>query len=156
MNPTSADLDMMPQPPQPPEQKLRKSKKREPRWRLVYYVDKQGKVCDFNHVEEIQKERIFLIIKYVTNKGEDVTVHELHKNLRHNNRKIPKRNLQHLADKLSGLLWIDKKDEDGNYQLIAKRLISVRRGQFNKKANLPKVPPYIDEKAPYIFSPATA
>ena len=76
-----------------------------------------------------------------------MTVEELVKRL-----DLNKYTILRTVDKLSGLLWIDMREGE-TYKKLCGPILDVRQSMYNKRRNLPKVPPYM--KAPYLFCSAT-
>jgi hypothetical protein len=122
--------------------------------RLVYRVNQAGAVTSFIHVEGRQAKLILDIFKFVKERG-GVTVEDVCKELMKseketgNNYAKSKHTIQRIADKIAGVLWIDVRDESGNYMRLVSNLVDVQKGIYHKKRNLPKVPKFL--KAPYFF-----
>ena len=126
-----------------------KDKGKELLYRLVYRTDKKGVPCSYVHVEERQALLLIRVIRFIQKAEKDkVTVLDICKGLKTKNKVL----IQRLADKLAGILWIDKRD-DHDYEVICRGIIDVRKGTYNKNRNLPKTPRYL--KSPYIFCRAS-
>ncbi|CAB1056314.1 hypothetical protein D1BOALGB6SA_1050 [Olavius sp. associated proteobacterium Delta 1] len=119
-------------------------------YRLVYRSDKQGVPCSYVHVEERQALFLMKMVRFIQQAKKDrVTVLDICKGLGTKNRVL----IQRMADRLAGVLWIDKRDDQGyDYSVVCRGRVDVRKGTYNKNRNLPRTPRFL--KAPYTFSRA--
>ena len=104
--------------------------------RLVYASDGKGKVVSFFHVEHAEAERIIKIAKYMSTKKDKLSIYKMCMDL-----KMNRITLTRTLRAIAGVQWIDMKKE-GKYKTLIGRILNIQKGMFNKKRNLPNVPPY--------------
>lgn len=125
--------------------------------RLVYRVDKFGRVASFIYVEREEGKRIMAMLKYLEKKFDEqpdpkkryVTVRHMMKDLNLN-----QRTLQLTLKTMAGVKWYDMQERSGRYIKLSDQFFDVTKKMIHPKTNLPNCPKYI--KASLLCRPCAA
>ena len=101
--------------------------------RLVYGIDRSGRMLSWFHVEHSEARRIIQIVKYLRGQQGEVYLKKMVKDLKYN-RITALRTIRGLA----GVKRIDMINNDGTYVKLCGSILYLRKAMYNKRRNVSK------------------